>query len=103
MEQIICLVVGYAFGLIESGYLYGKMNGIDIPASSSGSGNSGTTNALRVLGERPVSLFIGVIFRDHDPLCRGAYPVQVTTPMGILCADTLTSLGVILGHNYPFI
>lgn len=29
MERIICLVVGYAFGLIESGYLYGKMNGIN--------------------------------------------------------------------------
>ena len=50
MERLICLAVGYVFGLFQTGYLYGRMNGIDI--RQYGSGNSGTTNALRVLGKK---------------------------------------------------
>ena len=46
--RIGCLVVGYLFGLIETGIIYSKLVGIDI--REHGSGNSGTTNALRVLG-----------------------------------------------------
>ena len=48
MERIICLVIGYACGLLQSGYLVGKMHHIDI--RKAGSGNSGSTNALRVMG-----------------------------------------------------
>ncbi len=48
MERIICLVIGYACGLLQSGYLVGKMHHIDI--RKAGSGNSGLTNALRVMG-----------------------------------------------------
>ena len=48
MERILCLAVGYLFGLFQTGYLYGKSQGIDI--RSEGSGNAGTTNSLRVLG-----------------------------------------------------
>ena len=48
MERIICLVIGYACGLLQTGYLVGKMHHIDI--RKAGSGNSGSTNALRVLG-----------------------------------------------------
>ena len=48
MEQIICLVMGYVFGLFQTGFIYGKSKGIDI--RQHGSGNSGSTNALRVMG-----------------------------------------------------
>ena len=44
MERIICLVMGYVFGLFQTGYIYGKVMGIDI--RQHGSGNSGSTNAL---------------------------------------------------------
>ena len=30
MERLICIVIGYIFGLIQSGYLYGKANHMDI-------------------------------------------------------------------------
>ena len=30
MERLICLAIGYVFGLLQTGYLYGKANGIDI-------------------------------------------------------------------------
>ena len=47
MIRIVCLLIGYVFGLFQTGYFYGKAHGIDI--RQHGSGNSGTTNALRVL------------------------------------------------------
>mgnify|MGYP000013602912 FL=1 len=45
MVRIICLLIGYAFGLFQTSYIYGRMKGIDI--REHGSGNAGTTNALR--------------------------------------------------------
>lgn len=29
MERLICIVIGYIFGLIQSGYLYGKADHMD--------------------------------------------------------------------------
>lgn len=30
MERIVCLVIGYIFGLFQTGYLYGKAHHVDI-------------------------------------------------------------------------
>ena len=30
MERIICLIIGYAFGLFQTGYFVGKLNHVDI-------------------------------------------------------------------------
>ena len=46
--RLIALAIGYAFGLILSGYLFGKKNDVDI--RKQGSGNIGTTNTMRILG-----------------------------------------------------
>lgn len=99
MERIICLVVGYLFGIIQTGFIYGKLMKIDI--RQHGSGNAGATNALRTLGWRAgATTFIGdavksilavllikAIFADHD----------ATRLLAMY-----TGLGVVLGHNYPF-
>ena len=62
MLRVFCLVFGYVFGLFQTGYLYGRMNHIDI--RNYGSGNSGTTNALRVLGKKAgLIVFIGDLFK----------------------------------------
>ncbi len=50
MIRLAALAIGYAFGLFQTAYLYGKMKGIDIRRY--GSGNAGTTNTLRVLGTK---------------------------------------------------
>ena len=50
MVRIICLLIGYVFGLFQTAYFYGKAHGIDI--RQHGSGNAGTTNTLRVLGTK---------------------------------------------------
>ena len=50
MERLdIVLLIGYVFGLFQTGYLYGKSYRGWISASM-GSGNAGSTNALRTMG-----------------------------------------------------
>lgn len=101
MERIICLAIGYAFGLLQTAYFYGKAHGIDI--RQHGSGNSGTTNALRVLGTKA-----GLIVFAGDCLkcIIAVWIVRLTFGAGhpdmiyLLCL--YTGMGAILGHNYPF-
>ena len=50
ITRLIALIIGYGFGLIQSAYLLGKAKGIDI--REHGSGNAGTTNAMRVMGTK---------------------------------------------------
>ena len=52
VARIIALLIGYGFGLFQTGYLYGKSKGIDI--RQQGSGNAGTTNSLPALLHLPV-------------------------------------------------
>lgn len=101
MERIICLVIGYAFGLFQTSYFYGKAHGIDI--RQYGSGNAGTTNALRVLGTRA-----GLIVLAGDCLkCMAAVWVSrlifgQSHPDMIYLLSLYTGAGAILGHNFPF-
>ena len=99
MERMICLLIGYGFGLIQTSYFIGKAKGIDI--REMGSGNAGTTNAMRVLGKKAGFLTVVVdilkciaavlvtwaIFRGHE---------------ASLMLRVYTSAGVVLGHDYPF-
>lgn len=50
VELLIVAVVAYLIGAIPSGVLVGRLRGVDPRAS--GSGRTGTTNALRSLGPR---------------------------------------------------
>ncbi len=101
--RIICLVVGYCFGLIETGVIYGKAKGVDI--RKYGSGNTGTTNALRVLGAKA-----GLIVLLGDFL-KSFLPCFVVTlifkHMDVYCDIyqlfvLYAGLGAVLGHNFPF-
>lgn len=101
MERVICLVIGYVFGLFQTGYIYGKMNGIDI--RQHGSGNAGTTNALRTMGAKA-----GVITLIGDALKCILAVALVRMIFAKSAADMLPLLGLyagfgaVLGHNYPF-
>lgn len=100
MERIICLVVGYICGLLQTGYLYGKMNRIDI--RNFGSGNSGTTNALRVMGMKAGAIvFFGDFLKSLIPCLLVRYIFKEQPEMGTVLMMYM-GLGVILGHNYPF-
>lgn len=101
MIRILCLLIGYVFGLFQTAYFYGKSKGIDI--REHGSGNSGTTNALRVMGTKAGL----IVFAGDCIKC-----ILAVTLVRLLFAhsygDTMellalyTAAGCILGHNYPF-
>ena len=101
MERIICLAIGYVFGLFQTGYIYGKLHNVDI--RTMGSGNAGTTNALRTMGFKAGAItFLGDAFK-----CIFAV-LTVKLIFGDSCADILPLLsmyagtGAVLGHNFPF-
>ncbi|MCC8139167.1 MAG: glycerol-3-phosphate 1-O-acyltransferase PlsY [Lachnospiraceae bacterium] len=100
MERILCLAIGYLFGLFQTAYIYGRMNGIDI--REYGSGNAGTTNALRVLGKKA-----GLIVFFGDVLKTILAVLTVQLLFGKTYADIIALLrlyaaaGAILGHNFP--
>jgi len=100
MERIICLFAGYLFGLLQSGYFYGKAHKIDI--RNYGSGNSGTTNALRVMGVRAGAVvFLGDFLKSLLP-CLMIRVLFRSQPEMVYLLILYTGFGVILGHNYPF-
>ena len=98
LERIICLVIGYICGLLQTSYLYGRLNHIDI--REHGSGNAGTTNALRTLGKKAgIITFLGdflkpmaaaliawLIFKDNEL---------------IKLLQVYAGVGAVLGHIFP--
>ena len=99
MERLICLAVGYVCGLLQTGYLVGKLNHVDI--RKKGSGNAGSTNALRVLGWKAgLMTFAGDVLK-----CVAAFLITFFMYRGSVALPMLTmyaGAGVTLGHNFPF-
>ena len=98
------LVIGYFFGCFSTGYLVGKMSGHDI--REEGSGNIGTTNALRTMGAKGGALtFGGDLLKAFIPtlvvrflICPSLGYTQAMTYLMTL----IVGLGVVIGHNFPF-
>lgn len=93
IKIILIVVLAYFLGNISPSIILGKMHGIDI--KKEGSGNAGTTNALRVMGKKA-----GVITLVIDVL-KGFAAVEIGTmvcgkEIGYICA-----LAAFLGHIYP--
>lgn len=101
LERIICLIIGYVFGLFQTAYFYGKAHGIDI--RQHGSGNSGTTNALRVLGTKAgLIVFAGDCLKCILAVLLTRLLFGASHPEVIYLLALYTATGVILGHNFPF-
>ncbi|MFP4697523.1 MAG: glycerol-3-phosphate 1-O-acyltransferase PlsY [Eubacteriales bacterium] len=96
MERLISIVIGYIFGCFQTGYFIGRLNKrVDI--RQHGSGNAGTTNAIRVLGWKAgFYTFLGDFLKAIITilLIRLIYDDNVFALYG--------GLGVVLGHNFPF-
>lgn len=101
MVRLYCILIGYVFGLFQTGYIYGRIKGIDI--REHGSGNAGTTNALRTLGTKAgVITFIGDCLKCVMAVLtvRLIFSQSYGSVMPLL--TVYTGLGVVLGHNFPF-
>lgn len=101
MERIICIVIGYVFGLFQTAFIYGKLHGIDI--REHGSGNAGTTNTLRVLGTKAgLIVLAGDIIKCILAIVLCSVLFDKTHPNEIYLLKLYAAAGAILGHNFPF-
>lgn len=106
MQIIICLIIGYVFGCISTGYIVGKLNHVDI--RKYGSGNAGTTNALRTLGIKAGAVtFLGDALKAVLPMLLVPmavlyfFPAPQEAIIFIPVLPLYVGLGVVLGHNFP--
>ncbi len=101
MIRLLLVFIGYLFGLFQTGYFYGNRKGVDL--KKKGSGNTGATNTLRVMGLKSALIvfagdflkafipcfFVHLIFRGRGEETASAYLAY-------------TAFGVILGTDFPF-
>lgn len=101
-ERIICLALGYLFGLLQTGYFVGLVKHRDI--RNYGSGNSGTTNAIRVLGRKAGAVvFVGDMLKALLAcLLIRWVAAKLNLSTDIIVLMTYGGLGAVLGHNFPF-
>lgn len=105
LVRVMSLVIGYVFGLFQTAYIIGKIKKVDI--RQMGSGNAGTTNAMRTLGAKAgIITFIGDCSKTilAIVICRllvsNIYPDMYSTLKYAI--GMYAGLGAVLGHNFPF-
>ncbi|HEU0195096.1 MAG TPA: glycerol-3-phosphate 1-O-acyltransferase PlsY [Gaiellales bacterium] len=91
--SLAVLAVAYLLGSIPFGYLAGWTVGIDLRRH--GSGNTGGTNAVRVLGPKRG---VPVILLD---VAKGALAVLVARHYGGVGLEVLAAIAAMVGHMFP--
>ena len=98
LRYIISVVIAYLFGSLNSAIIVSKLT-MKRDIREFGSGNAGTTNALRVMGaSKAVFVILGDILKNVIPM------LLVKPIMGdndIALAQVLAGIACVLGHAYP--
>lgn len=101
MERLVCLILGYVCGLFQTGYIYGRLHHVDI--RNHGSGNAGTTNALRTLGWKAgVITFLGDSLKCVLAVWVAYMIYGKTHSQMFELLAMYAGIGAVLGHNFPF-
>lgn len=98
--RLVCLVIGYVCGLFQTSYFLGRKQHIDI--RKYGSGNAGTTNAMRVMGKKAGALtLLGDCLKCICAILivRGVF--GGTHSESAMLLSLYGAAGCILGHNFP--
>ena len=99
--RFLCLAIGYLFGNFQTAYILGKLKGIDI--REYGSGNAGTTNAIRVLGTKAgLLVFAGDMLKSLIALLLVGAIFGKSHPESVYLLKSWAFMGVVLGHDFPF-
>ncbi len=101
--RLSCLAIGYACGLFQTSYIYGRLHGIDI--RKHGSGNAGTTNMLRTMGTKAgLITFFGDVMKTILAviICLAIFYRKDVNPEMFQLIKMYASAGAIIGHIFPF-
>ncbi|MFQ5471630.1 MAG: glycerol-3-phosphate 1-O-acyltransferase PlsY [Dehalococcoidia bacterium] len=94
-ELVAVVIASYLIGAIPVGYLVGRaLRGIDI--REHGSGSSGATNALRMLGRGPFFAVMAL-----DALKGYILVLAVWYIFGTHDLQVASGIAVVLGHDFP--
>ncbi|MBS5945707.1 MAG: glycerol-3-phosphate 1-O-acyltransferase PlsY [Peptoniphilus harei] len=95
MKYILVIVISYFIGTISGSYIIGKLF-LDKDIRKYGSGNAGTTNAMRVLGKKAgvITFIIDFLKGVAVTFIIGSFFEKNLIPLGIL--------GAVIGHDFPF-
>ncbi len=102
MERLICVLVGYVFGLIQTGYLYGKKNGVDLRKKGKRKCREQQMHSVLWDGKPEELQPLGDCFKCVAAVVvvHMIYGKTHTDMMPLL--SMYAGMGVVLGHNYPF-
>ena len=103
MLYLASALVAYFLGSIPWGYLAGKLNGVDL--HKEGSGSTGATNALRVLG-KPWGYTVFALDALKGSLAViAAFQIGAhffaSTPTETISAGVVAAIFAVIGHSYP--
>ncbi len=103
MLYLASALVAYFLGSIPWGYLAGKLNGVDL--HKVGSGSTGATNALRVLG-KPWGYSVFALDALKGSLAViAAFQIGAhffaSTPTETISAGVVAAIFAVIGHSYP--
>jgi glycerol-3-phosphate acyltransferase PlsY len=89
----VCVLAAYFVGTISPAIILGKIYGVDV--RSSGSGNAGTTNVLRVIGKKAAVITLLV------DVSKGFLVVALAKPFAGGAFAMLCGIAVLCGHIWP--
>jgi glycerol-3-phosphate acyltransferase PlsY len=95
MLLAVCVLLAYFVGTISPAILLGRLYGVDI--RSSGSGNAGTTNVLRVIGKKAAVITLLV------DISKGFLVVALAKPFAGYAFAMLCGIAVLCGHIWPIV
>ena len=94
MGALFMLVFAYVLGSIPTGFLLGRLSGVDV--RQAGSGNVGATNVARVVGRRQ-----GLLTLLAD-VAKGFIPSYLSVHLNFdLAVTSGVAFAAFLGHLYP--
>ena len=93
IEMVLLVIASYLIGNISPSILLAKRRNVDI--RKSGSGNAGTTNALRVLGKKAAIITLVV------DILKGTIVVLIAGNIAGQFVAELCTVAVFMGHVWP--
>jgi len=92
---VLAIIIAYFLGNISPSTLLARAKGLDI--KKEGSGNAGTTNALRVLGKKAALITLTV------DIGKGVLAVVIGNLLSTPLAAMLCALAAFAGHVWPVV